>query len=57
MPDHVHFLLWVQSMLPEHLGSYIARFKNTINVAASTNHIFEDGFNDQIVTYKRNLNK
>lgn len=56
MPDHVHFLLWVQSMLPEHLGSYIARFKNTINVAASTNHIFEDGFNDQIVTYKRNLN-
>ncbi len=56
MPDHVHVLLWVQSLLPEHLGLYIARFKNVINNASSTNHIFEDGFNDQIVTNKRDLN-
>lgn len=56
MPDHVHVLLWVQSILPEHLGLFIARFKNLINVASSTNHIFENGFNDQIVTNKRNLN-
>lgn len=56
MPDHVHILLWVQSELPEHLGFYIARFKNSINKASSTNHIFEDGFNDQIVSSKRNLN-
>ena len=56
MPDHVHVLLWVQSLLPEHLGFFIARFKNNINLAIGTNHIFEDGFNDQIVTNKRNLN-
>lgn len=56
MPDHVHALLWVRATLPEHLGFYIARFKNAINKAFSANHIFEDGFNDQIVTNKRNLN-
>lgn len=56
MPDHVHFVLWVQSVLPDPLGLYIARFKNSINEASSTNHIFEDGFNDQIVTNKRDLN-
>ena len=55
MPDHVHILLCVQSMLPEHLGFYIARFKNAINVASGSNHIFEYGFNDQIVSNKRNL--
>lgn len=56
MPDHVHLLLCVQSRLPEHLGFFIARFKNAINTAAGTDHIFEDGFNDQIVTNKRDLN-
>lgn len=56
MPDHVHVLLWVKSTLPDPLGLYIARFKNIINNASSTNHIFEDGFNDQIVTNKRDLN-
>ncbi len=56
MPDHVHVLLWVKSILPDHLGLFIARFKNVINTASSTNHIFEDGFNDQIVTNKRDLN-
>ncbi len=56
MPDHVHFLIHVQAFLPEHLGLYIARFKNLINTDFSINHIFEDGFNDQIITNKRNLN-
>lgn len=56
MPDHVHVLLWVQSMLPEHLGFFIARFKNAINLATGIGHVFEDGFNDQIVTNKRDLN-
>lgn len=55
MPDHVHFLLWVRSTLPEHLGSYVARFKSAINIAAATDHIFEDGYNDQIITNKRSL--
>ncbi len=56
MPDHVHVLLWVKSSLHEHLGFYIARFKNLINMASSVNHVFEDGFNDQIITNKRDLN-
>lgn len=56
MPDHVHFLLWVQSTLPEHLGFFIARLKTAINNTTGINHIFEDGFNDQIVTNKRDLN-
>ena len=56
MPDHVHALIWVKSTLPEHLGFFIARFKNTINSAVGIDHIFEDGFNDQIVTNKRDLN-
>ena len=55
MPDHVHILLWVQSALPESLGFYIARFKNAINTATGIDHVFDDGFNDQIVTNKRNL--
>lgn len=55
MPDHVHILLWVQAPLPEHLGFYIARFKNSINITTSAAHIFDDGFNDQIITPKRNL--
>lgn len=56
MPDHMHVLIWVKSTLPEHLGFFIARFKNTINSAVGIDHIFEDGFNDQIVTNKRDLN-
>lgn len=56
MPDHIHALIWVKSTLPEHLGFFIARFKNTINTAVSIDHIFDDGFNDQIVTNKRDLN-
>ena len=56
MPDHMHALIWVKSTLPEHLGFFIARFKNAINSAVGIDHIFEDGFNDQIVTNKRDLN-
>ena len=56
MPDHVHILLLVKDKLPEHLGLFIARFKTLINKTVGTNHIFEDGFNDQIITNKRNLN-
>lgn len=42
-------------MLPEPLGLYIARLKNSINIAAETSHVFENGFNDQIITPQRNL--
>lgn len=56
MPDHVHILLCVQRELPEHLGLFIARFKTAINDASGLEHVFEDGFNDQIVSNKRDLN-
>ncbi len=56
MPDHIHFLLWVQTKLPEPLGRYIARFKNIINKEAASVSIFQEGFNDQIITNKRDLN-
>ncbi len=55
MPDHVHLLLWVQSKLPEPLGLYIARFKNLVNKDAASVPIFREGFNDQIITNKRDL--
>lgn len=55
MPDHVHILLWVQAELPEHLGLFIARFKAAVNGAYGREHVFDDGFNDQIVSNKRDL--
>ncbi len=57
MPDHVHILLYVRARLPEPLGFYIARFKGVVNSRSGLSHVFEDGFNDQIITYNRNLNK
>lgn len=56
MPDHVHILLCVKTGLTEHLGLFIARFKTAVNDACGMEHVFEDGFNDQIVSYKRDLN-
>lgn len=55
MPDHVHFLLCVKNYLPEHLGNYIARFKNAINEFAQTNGVFMEGYNDQILKPSRSL--
>lgn len=57
MPDHVHIFLYVSATLPELLGFYIARFKIAVNNATGIDHLFEDGFNDQIISYKRNLNE
>ncbi len=56
MPDHVHFLLYVRTMLPEHIGRYIARLKVAINDAAGVTNVFEDGYNDQILKPTRSLN-
>lgn len=55
MPDHVHLLLNVAATLPEQLGNYIARFKNAIYTASGTTGLFEEGFNDQIISYQRDL--
>lgn len=55
MPDHVHLLLNVTAALPEQLGFYIARFKNAIYTEAGIPCLFEEGFNDQIITNQRDL--
>lgn len=56
MPDHVHILLWVKETLPEHLGYYIARFKNLINFKSGIERVFAEGYNDRIITPQRDLN-
>lgn len=56
MPDHVHFVLNVREQLPRHIGDCIAALKAEINRRSGRPGIFESGFNDQIITYKRNLN-
>lgn len=55
MPDHVHFLLDVRERIDDHLGRYIARLKVQINNLCNHGKIFEDGFNDQLITHYRNL--
>lgn len=55
MPDHIHFLLFVTSPLPEPAGYYIARWKVRVNAACGLGSIFETGFNDQILTRERSL--
>lgn len=54
MPDHVHFLINVEDRLEEPLGNYLARLKVLINKECSE-LIFEQGFNDQIITPSRSL--
>lgn len=54
MPDHVHFLIYVENYLDEPLGNTIARLKVEINNLCGE-PIFEQGFNDQIITPQRSL--
>lgn len=54
MPDHIHFLIFVQAPTPLHLGKYISRFKNDIRIEVGL-AVFESGFNDQIVGITRKL--
>lgn len=56
MPDHVHFILNIREDTEDVLGNYIARLKSRINSSIRRKGIFESGFNDQIVSYQRNLN-
>lgn len=55
MPDHVHFLLVVNSRLDEALGFYMARLKDVVNKKLGMTGVFLDGFNDQIVFETRSL--
>ena len=56
MPDHIHFLLSIEQTLDQPLGVLIARLKNAINRKAGLTGIFQEGFNDQILRWDRNLN-
>lgn len=56
MPDHLHFLLFIQEPTKDTLGSIIARFKVKVDKIAGITHVFAKGFNDQILKTSRNLN-
>lgn len=49
MPDHIHFLLFVQEPTTNPLGKTIARFKVLANKLAAVEQVFAEGFNDQIL--------
>ena len=55
MPDHAHILLFVQRYISEPLGTIIARFKIKIKEAGGIAPVFEENFNDQILTKDRSL--
>lgn len=55
MPDHLHLLLSVEEKLDEILGRRLAAFKVSVNHRAQIESVFAKGFNDQILTPKRNL--
>lgn len=55
MPDHLHFLLFVEYPTEATLGQIIARFKNEVNKAAGLTGVFAKGFNDQILKSTRSL--
>lgn len=63
MPNHIHFLLYINSKLDEHLGRYIGRFKALVKkecldksiLPNDAHSIFEPGFNDQYLSVKRSL--
>lgn len=56
MPDHLHMLISVEEELDDILGRKIAIFKNIVNKKSCRLSVFTKGFNDQILTKKRNLN-
>ena len=55
MPDHIHLLIHIEERTPFHLGSYISKFKNLLNIMMGM-RIFESGFNDKIIGRSRSLN-
>lgn len=55
MPDHVHFLIFVQHPTAEPLGYTIARLKVAINKAWDNQPVFCEGYNDKILKSGRKL--
>lgn len=55
MPDHLHFLVFIEKEPRYDLGELIARFKVEVNKRAGTTGVFYKGFNDQILKTSRSL--
>lgn len=55
MPDHLHLLIFVEEQTEVALGTIIARFKTSVNRLLGTDHVFDKGFNDQILKPGRKL--
>lgn len=69
MPDHIHLLLRVTTMMPKHLGCYIAVLEGNISRAWNNclagnpdslragefRSVFEKNYNDKIITLRRSL--
>ena len=55
MPDHLHCIFHVTESLPFHFGNTIRDFKFMVRNHSGLNHVFEDGFNDQIIGPERDL--
>lgn len=68
MPDHLHFILYVQARIPKHLGAVINGFKVGTNriyhqlqqqrlVDDSFSSLWEQGYNDRILEGKGHLQR
>lgn len=55
MPDHLHFILFVETPTEDTLSAIIARFKAAVNSRLGTTGVFAKGFNDQILKTTRSL--
>ena len=64
MPDHLHFVLYVQEPLPVHIGKVIWGFKTgtkrvscagALRVPEVSNKLWEDGYNDRILFHEGQL--
>lgn len=49
MPDHIHFVIDIQSRTDYHLGDLISIYKNTVNDKAGIKGVFEEGYHDRIL--------
>ena len=55
MPDHLHLILAVTSRMDEILGRKLAKFKVMVNNSANLRRVFANGYNDRIISNKRQL--
>lgn len=55
MPDHLHLLIHIEERTEKTLGQIMAQFKTAVNNKAGMDHVFDNGFNDQILKPGRKL--